>query len=114
MNSDNLEIHEIRYGGITGSYIIEYIVNKNDYESLIITGKGSDYQTYIPINDDRQLLYRFINRSFKTHDPYKKMIASCMSSSGSEYILKSGKISLRLKPDRKCDSIFQLLLGYEY
>jgi len=113
LNSDNLEIQINGYGGIAGYFEQKLYLKKNDIESLIIIDKGTDYQTFVRVDDDRKLLKEFITEAYKTNVPEKKYISSCIGGIDYEYILKSGFNKLELKPSRKCDSIFGLIMNYE-
>ncbi|CAL2082890.1 conserved hypothetical protein [Tenacibaculum dicentrarchi] len=113
LNSENLEIQINGYGGIAGYFEQKLYLKKNEFESLIIIDKGTDYQTFVRIDNERKLLKEFIVEAYKTNEPDKKHISSCIGGIDYEYILKSGLTKLKLKPSRKCDSIFDLILKYE-
>jgi len=111
LNSENLEIQINGYGGIAGYFEQKLYLKKNEFESLIIIDKGTDYQTFVRIDDDRKLLKEFITEAFNTNEPDKKYISSCIGGINYEYILKSGFTKLKLKPSQKCDSIFGLIMS---
>jgi hypothetical protein len=113
LNSDNLEIQVNGYGGIAGYFEQKLYLKKNEFESLIIIDKGTDYQTFVRVDNDRKLLKEFITEAYKTNEPDKKYISSCIGGIDYEYILQSGFTKLKLKPNRKCDSIFGLIMNYE-
>jgi hypothetical protein len=110
LNSEEIFIQQNTYGGIAGYYEQEFHLKKGEYETLLILDEGTDYQTFIRMEDKKGILKSFINEAYKTDKPNRKMSNSCMTGIDSEYILKSGLTTLKLRPDEKCDSIFGLII----
>ena len=110
LNSENIEIQVIGYGGLAGRFEYNLYVKKNDFESLIIIEKGTDYQTFVTIRDDRKLLNEFFTKSVETNNPEKQFSPSCIGPNDYEYIFKSGLTKLKVKPSTECDSIFSIIM----
>ena len=94
-------------GGIVGLWVTDYHIKKTNLGYTISLNENEENSTFIlldsPLKDSFDL---FIKEAFKTHNPDKKMIASCMGSGDTEYILKGSFVEKNLKPNSKCDSIF--------
>ncbi len=110
LNSENLEIQINGYGGIAGYFETKLYLKKTKFESIIIIDKDTNYQTFIRIEDNRKLLKEFISECYKTNEPNKEIISSCIGGIDYEYIFKSGFTKLKLNPNRKCDSLFSYIL----
>ncbi|ARV15372.1 hypothetical protein BTO07_09565 [Polaribacter sp. SA4-12] len=114
LNSENIEIQVNVYGGLPGYSEYNLFVKKNDFESLIIIDKGTDYQTFVTIRDDRKLLNEFFMKSVETNNPEKQYRSSCIGPNNYEYIFKSGMTKLKVKPSRECDSIFSIIMKEKF
>lgn len=110
LNSEELTIQKNTYGGIAGYYEQNFHFKKGEYESLLIIDEGTDYQTFVQMNQKRDLLILFINEAYKANNPNKKMSNSCMTGVDSEYLINSNGTMLTFTPDEKCDSIFNLII----
>ena len=110
LRSEELTIQQNTYGGIAGYYEQEFNLIKSDYEPLIIIDKGTDYQTFVRMEEKMDLLKTFITTTYQTNNPDRKMSNSCMTGLDSEYIFKSGFTTLKLRPDKESDSIFGLII----
>jgi len=106
LNSEELSIQQNTYGGLAGYSEQEFHLKIGEYETLLIVDEGTDYQTFVQMEEKKELLKSFILEAYKTNNPDKKMSNSCLTGIDSEYILKSGLTTLKLRPDEKCDSIF--------
>ncbi|WMI68240.1 hypothetical protein [Mangrovimonas sp. YM274] len=110
LSSEELTIQRNIYGGIAGYYEQKFNLIEGDYEKLIIIEKGTDYQTFVRMEKKMDLLKSFIANAYKTNNPDKKMSNSCITGIDSEYIIKSGFTTLKLRPDQDSDSIFELII----
>jgi len=110
LNSDEITIQRNTYGGIAGYSEQIFNLKKGEYESLLIIDIGTDYQTFVRMDEKKELLKSFIRDAYESHNPNKEMSNSCVTGIDSEYILKSGWTTLKLRPDEKCDSIFNLIV----
>ena len=77
---------------------------------MLIKNEGTDYQTFVQIDNERKLLKEFIIEAYKSNNPEKEMSNSCIGGVDTEYLLKSGLTSMKFRPNEKCDSIFHLIL----
>ncbi len=110
LNSEELTIQQNTFGGITGYYEQIFHLKKGEYESLLLIDEGTDYQTFVRIQEKKELLKLFIRKAYESNNPDKKMSNSCLTGINSEYIIRSGWTTLTLRPDEKCDSIFSLIV----
>jgi len=110
LNSEELTIQQNTYGGIAGYYEQVFNLKKGEYESLLIIDEGTDYQTFVRMDEKKELLKSFIKDAYESNNPNKEMSNSCVTGIDSEYILKSGWTTLKVRPDKKCDSIFNLIV----
>lgn len=110
LNSDELTIQQNTYGGIAGYSEQIFKLKKGEYELLLIIDEGTDYQTFVRMDEKKELLKSFIRDAYENNNPNKEMSNSCVTGIDSEYILKSGLTTLKLRPDEKCDSIFNLIV----
>ena len=110
LNSEELTIQQNTFGGIAGYYEQTFHLKKGEYESLLLIDEGTDYQTFVRMDEKKELLKLFIREAYESNNPNKKMSNSCLTGIDSEYILKSGWTTVTLRPDEKCDSIFSLIV----
>ena len=110
LNSEELTIQQNTYGGIAGYSEQIFNLKKGQYESLLIIDEGTDYQTFVRMDEKKELLKSFIRNAYESNTPNKEMSNSCVTGIDSEYILKSGWTTLKLRPNAKCDSIFNLIV----
>ena len=111
LNSDDMYIQLNISGGIGGYSVQKFHLKKGEIESLLIINEGTDYQTFVRMEDRENLLKLFIQEAVRTNKPDREMSNSCVTGVDSEYILKSGFTVLKLRPDKRCDSIFELLIN---
>jgi hypothetical protein len=110
LNSQDLTIQQNIYGGIAGYSEQTFSMKKGEYETLLIIDQGTDYQTFVRMDEKKELLKSFIKKAYETNNPNKEMSNSCFTGIDSEYILKSGFVTLTFRPNKKCDSIFNLIV----
>jgi hypothetical protein len=110
LNAEELYIQENIYGGIIGYGEREFHLKKGKHETLMILELGTDYQTFVRMEDKKELFKSFIKEAYKSHVPEKKMSSSCMTGVDFEYIFKSGNTKLTLRPDEKTHSIFNQII----
>lgn len=110
LKSDELVIQQNTYGGIAGYSEQMFHLKKGEYDTLMIINEDTDYQTFIQMNKKKELLKLFIKEAYNTNKPNNEMSNSCMTGIDLEYILKNGFTTLTLRPDEKCDSIFNLII----
>jgi len=110
LNSEELFIQWNVYGGYAGYSEQEFHLKNGEYEKLLIIDEGTDYQTFVQMEEKKELLKLFILEAYKTNIPEKKMSNSCVTGIDSEYVFKSGLTNLKLRPNGKCDSIFSLIV----
>ena len=101
--SDQLKIQRNFYGGLAGYgeevFYLELIENMNEYKIGPVSRRS-----------ESELVRSFINDAYATSDKEKVMSESCLGIDR-EYILSTGSTSLTVRPDEKCDSIFELIIG---
>lgn len=110
LNAEELYIQRNFYGGFLGYGEEEYHIKKVEFETLLFKNEGRDYQTFVRMKDKKALLKTFIKKAYNTNIPDRPMSNSCMAGVDYEYILKSGFTTLKLRPEKECDSLFYLLL----
>lgn len=111
LNAEDLKIYVNTYGGIGGYGEQEYHLKKETYEDLLIADEGTDYQTYIPMDDNKkELLKKSIMVAYETNNPAKELSSSCVTGIDHSYIFESGFTKLEVLPGKRADSIFQLVL----
>ncbi|MBL3659004.1 hypothetical protein [Fulvivirga sediminis] len=111
INAQELRIQLNTYGGFAGYSEQNYHLKKSDYENLLIIDEGTDYQTFIRMDEEKkQLLKQFLEEAYKSNDPDKEMSNSCMTGIDTEYIVRSGLTKLRLVPNEKSDSLFWMMV----
>ncbi len=110
LKSKELFIQQNIYGGYVGYAERKFHVKEGENETLMIIEPGTDNQTFIQIEEKKELLKSFIKEAFKTNNPDKKMSNSCFIGVDFEYIFKSGNITLKLRPDNKTHSIFNQII----
>jgi hypothetical protein len=110
LNAEELLIQQKNYGGVAGYYERTFCLKKTETETLMIVDKGSDYQTFVRMDEKKELLKLFIHKAYESNNPNKEMSNSCLTGIDTEYILRSGFTVLTLRPDASCDSIFNLII----
>lgn len=94
------------YGGLVGMMTTNYYLKKDRNGFYVQTGIEGDKRTLRIDSFKKDTLGLFIQEAFKTNEPNKKMIASCIGLGGTEYILKRGFVQKNLKPSDRCDTLF--------
>lgn len=113
LSSDELYIQQNTYGGLAGYHEQYFHIKQSEYEGLMIIDEGTDYQTFVRMDEKRELLKAFLKEAVESTDSEKTMSNSCVTGIDSEYIIKSGLTKLTLRPNAKCDSIFNLIVTTE-
>ncbi len=110
LNSQDIFIQKNTYGGLIGYQSNYFHLKQGQYEPLLIINEGTDYQTFIRMENKNELFKSFLKVAYQTNTPNKEMHTTCIGGYDSEYIIVAGYTSLKLKPDRACDSIFNLII----
>ncbi|MFL5730623.1 MAG: hypothetical protein ACJ75J_14140 [Cytophagaceae bacterium] len=112
LTSEEYMIRRNTYGGIAGYYEEEFILKYGNHgDLLMLEGEGTDYQSFVRVDEaKKKLLNKFIVESYKVNDTKKELSSSCLTGLDHEYIFKRGFTELRLIPDHKCDSLFEIIL----
>ena len=102
LDSDHLKIQRNFYGGLAGygEDVLYFELSDNRMEFLIEPDSRKATQS---------LVRSFIRHAYKTNDTAKIMSGSCLGTDF-EYVLSTGSVSLTLRPDEKCDSIFGVIV----
>jgi hypothetical protein len=107
LNSEDYVIEVNVYGGIVGMWTSEYHLKRNDLGYYIVLDENRENSSSIILSlAQKDSLDLFLKESFKTHDPNKKITASCIGGGDVDYILKSGFTEKHLKPSYRCDTLF--------
>lgn len=110
LDSEELTIQLNTFGGIVGYHEQIFRLKKGEHESLMLINEGTDYQTFVRMEEKKELLKSFILEAYQSNNPNRQMSNSCLTGIDSEYIIKSGWTSLTFRPNEKCDSIFGLIV----
>ncbi|MFY0675260.1 MAG: hypothetical protein JXQ87_17830 [Bacteroidia bacterium] len=110
LKSEELTIQQNTFGGIAGYSEQVFNLKNGEYESLLIIDKGTDYQTFVRMDEKEELLKTFIIKAYESSNLDKEMSNSCVTGIDTEYILKSGLTTLVLRPNKKCDSLFNAIV----
>lgn len=113
ISSNEVIFQENAYGGIAGYSERKFHFKRSESETLLIIDTGTDYQTFIPMDNKKELFISFIKEAYKTNNPGKKLSNSCMTGVDFEYIFKCSCTTLKLRPDLKASSILHQLIHTE-
>jgi hypothetical protein len=109
--SEELYIQLNIYGGFGGYSEQKYFLKKDNNQMFLISNYETEDQIYTQLNGRESLLKSFILESYNTNMEEREMSSSCMTGFDTEYIFRTGYTTLKLRPEKKCDSIFNLILN---
>jgi hypothetical protein len=108
--SNEIEIHEISFGGIAGGSESDYLLIRNDNERYILCYVGEEYETKIPFTLEKDSIFNeFLDYSLDSDNPDREHVSGCIGPTDRIYEFTTGWTSLTLSPDYDAHELFDQL-----